>query len=82
MEGEDRLCWTMAGLNKLIALGLWRREFDARGNLKTKAPTVMDLMRVARPRLAGMFQTSADIGVVRRAAFGGRALISGPERAC
>ena len=21
-EGEDRLCWTMAGLNKLIALGL------------------------------------------------------------
>ena len=22
VEGEDRLCWTMAGLNKLIALGL------------------------------------------------------------
>jgi hypothetical protein len=22
-EGEDRLCWTLSGLEKLIGLGLW-----------------------------------------------------------
>jgi hypothetical protein len=57
VEGEDRLCWTMAGLNKLIALGLWRREFDGRGNLKTKAPTVADLKRLADRQSASMRQT-------------------------
>jgi hypothetical protein len=56
VEGEDRLCWTMAGLNKLIALGLWRREFDGRGNLKTKAPKVADLKHLADQQAARMRQ--------------------------
>jgi hypothetical protein len=46
-EGEDRLCWTMAGLYKLIALGLWRREFDQRGNLKSKPLTVEAAMKLS-----------------------------------
>jgi hypothetical protein len=46
-EGEDRLCWTMAGLNKLMALGLWKRELDQRGNLKAKPPTVAQMMGLA-----------------------------------
>ena len=50
VEGEDRLCWTMAGLNKLIALGLWRREFDAPGNLKTKAMSVEAAMQLRNVR--------------------------------
>ena len=50
-EGEQRLCWTRSGLEKLIELGLWRREFDARGNLKTKPMRVEAAMqlRCARP---------------------------------
>jgi hypothetical protein len=48
VEGEDRLCWTMAGLSKLIALGLWRREFDCRGNLKSKPMTVETAMKLPR----------------------------------
>jgi hypothetical protein len=34
--GETRLCWTAQGLEKLIEIGLWQREFDKRGNLKSK----------------------------------------------
>ena len=45
-EGEDRLCWTMAGLNKLIALSLWHREFDQRGNLSSKPMTVEAVMQL------------------------------------
>jgi len=48
VEGEDRLCWTMAGLNKLIALGLWKREFDSRGNLKSKPMTVEAASKLPR----------------------------------
>ena len=46
-EGEDRLCWTLPGLNKMIGLGLWKRELDQRGNLKTKPPTVAEMIRFA-----------------------------------
>jgi hypothetical protein len=60
-EGEDRLCWTMVGLNKLIALGLWRREFDGPGNLKSKPPTVADLMRMAKEQAASIGSRQARI---------------------
>jgi hypothetical protein len=43
-EGEDRLCWTLSGLEKLIGLGLWRREFDKRGNLLSKPMSVETAM--------------------------------------
>ncbi len=45
-EGENRLCWTLAGLDKLIALGLWRREFDRHGNLIAKPMTVEMAMKL------------------------------------
>ena len=53
-EGNNRFCWTPAGIDKLLAVGLWRREFDQRGNLKSKPVTVEAAMRLpgARP-LAG-----------------------------
>jgi hypothetical protein len=46
-EGERRLCWTLPGINKLIQLGLWKREFDGRGNLISKPMRVEILMRKA-----------------------------------
>jgi hypothetical protein len=53
-EGERRLCWTASGLDKLIELGLWRREFDKRGNLKTKPIRVEAAMKLPQARvLAG-----------------------------
>jgi hypothetical protein len=45
VEGDGRLCWTMAGIDRLIAVGLWRRGFDLRGNLKSKPITVEAAMR-------------------------------------
>lgn len=44
-EGEHRLCWTLPGIDKLIGLGLWKREFDGRGNLVSKPVSVEALMR-------------------------------------
>ena len=44
-DGENRFCWTLQGLDKLIGLGLWKREFDRRGNLKSKPPTVEAMAR-------------------------------------
>jgi hypothetical protein len=46
-EGENRLCWTLSGIEKLISGGLWRREFDRRGNLLSKPVPVETLMRKA-----------------------------------
>jgi hypothetical protein len=46
-DGNDRLVWTPEGITKLIDVGLWRREFDRRGNLRSKPPTVADLIRMA-----------------------------------
>jgi hypothetical protein len=40
VQGNNRFCWTPAGIDKLLAVGLWRREFDQRGNLKSKPVTV------------------------------------------
>jgi hypothetical protein len=51
VEGNERDCWTPDGITKLINAGLWRREFDQRGNLKTKPPTVADVMRMAKRQL-------------------------------
>jgi hypothetical protein len=45
-EGENRLCWTLAGLDKLIGVGLWKREFDRRGNLISKPMTVEMAMKL------------------------------------
>jgi hypothetical protein len=46
-EGERRLCWTLPGIEKLIAAGLWRREFDRQGRLRSKPISVEALMRKA-----------------------------------
>jgi hypothetical protein len=43
-DGVDRLCWTPIGIEKLIKLGLWKRQFD---RLITKPMAVETLMRVA-----------------------------------
>ena len=45
-EGESRLCWTAKGLEKLIEIGLWRREFDKRGNLNSKPLRVEAAMKL------------------------------------
>ena len=50
-QGEQRLCWTKAGLDKLIELGLWRRELDARGNLKSKPIRVEAAMQLRNARV-------------------------------
>jgi hypothetical protein len=47
VEGESRLCWTLPGIEKLIAAGLWRREFDRQGKLRSKPISVEYLMRKA-----------------------------------
>jgi len=49
-EGEHRLCWTRSGLEKLIELGLWRRELDRRGSLKTKPMRVETAMQLPNAR--------------------------------
>jgi hypothetical protein len=36
--GEIRQHWTLSGLEKLIRLGLWKREIDKRGRVKAKPP--------------------------------------------
>ncbi len=44
-EGEERLCWTLPGIEKLIAHGLWKRQFDRRGNILKKPTSVEVLMQ-------------------------------------
>ena len=39
-DGHERLHWTLGGIEKLIKMGLWRREYDLRGKLKSKPPRV------------------------------------------
>jgi hypothetical protein len=46
--GEIRQHWTLSGLEKLIRLGLWKREIDKRGGVKAKPPTVEMMMRLAK----------------------------------
>ena len=48
-EGHDRLHWTLAGIEKLITLGVWKREYTLRGILKTKPPRVEKLLGLATP---------------------------------
>ena len=45
-EGHDRLHWTLAGIEKLIVLGIWKREYTLRGALKTKPPRVEKLLEL------------------------------------
>ncbi len=49
-SGETRQHWTLSGLEKLINLGLWKREIDKRGNVKVKPPSVEMIMRFANAR--------------------------------
>ncbi len=44
-EGTERLCWTLLGIEKLIAHGLWTRQFDRRGKLLKKPLSVEALMQ-------------------------------------
>jgi hypothetical protein len=46
--GEIRQHWTLSGLEKLIRLGLWKREIGKRGGVKAKPPTVEMMMRLAK----------------------------------
>jgi hypothetical protein len=46
-EGYDHLHWTLSGIEKLIKLGLWKREYSLRGALKTKPPRVERLQALA-----------------------------------
>ena len=52
-EGHDRLHWTLRGIEKLIRLGLWRREYDMRGKLKSKPPRVETIIELGIPRRHG-----------------------------
>jgi hypothetical protein len=46
--GEVRQHWTLSGLEKLIRLGLWKRELDGGGKVKLKPPTVEMVMRLSK----------------------------------
>lgn len=46
-EGHDRYHWTLAGIEKLIRLGVWKRDYTLRGALKTKPPRVEKLLELA-----------------------------------
>jgi hypothetical protein len=46
--GDVRQHWTLAGLEKLIRLGLWKREFDRSGKVKIKPPTVEMMMKLSQ----------------------------------
>lgn len=39
-DGHERLHWTLGGIEKLIKMGLWRREYGLRSKLKSKPPRV------------------------------------------
>lgn len=47
-DGNGRLCWTPTGITKLINVGLWRREFNDRGDLKSKPMSVEAVMEMQR----------------------------------
>ena len=47
-DGHERLHWTLPGIEKLIRLGLWRREYDLRGRLRSVPPRVEGL--IEKPR--------------------------------
>ena len=55
-EGDNRLCWTAIGLEKMIDLGLWDKDIDARDNLKANPLRVEEAMRLptARPLVLGL----------------------------
>ena len=46
-DGHERLHWTLRGIEKLIRLGLWRREYDLRGKLRSTPPRVEYLIEQA-----------------------------------
>ena len=49
-DGEHRQHWTLAGLDKLIKLGLWERRLDRRGSVLKKPPTVEHVRRLPGAR--------------------------------
>lgn len=46
-DGDTRQHWTLSGLEKLIALGLWKRQLDRRGTVVVKPPAVERVRRLA-----------------------------------
>lgn len=52
-DGEYRQHWTLAALNKLIQLGLWKRRLDRRGTVLEKPPTVEHVRRLPGARALG-----------------------------
>ena len=46
-DGDTRKHWTLSGLDKLIALGLWQRQLDQRGTVLKKPPTVEQVRALA-----------------------------------
>lgn len=46
-DGDMRQHWTLSGLDKLIALGIWNRQLDRRGMVVVKPPTVEQIRRFA-----------------------------------
>ena len=50
VDGEMRECWTWAGLEKLIRLGVWERRLDRRGTPLQKPPSVEAVRRLSTVR--------------------------------
>ena len=53
-EGHERSHWTLSGIEKLIRIGAWKREYTLRGTLKTKPPSVERLLEIAKRRRLGL----------------------------
>ncbi len=53
-QGNERMVWTPDGITKLINCGLWRREFDKRGNLLSRPISVADAIRLAKKQTAAL----------------------------
>jgi hypothetical protein len=51
-DGDTHEHWTLSGLEKLIALGLWERKLDRRGTVLRKPPTVEQVRGVATASVA------------------------------
>jgi hypothetical protein len=49
-EGHERLHWTFRGIEKIILLGLWKREFRPDGSLKSKPLRVEQAMKMTMAR--------------------------------
>lgn len=53
-DGEARQHWTLPGLEKLIHLGLWRRQLDRSGMVVEKPPAVEQVRNLPGARAAAV----------------------------